>query len=273
MAAGQAVLGLVAAAPAAFIGGITVAVVGSKQKTSAKSYAADVDIACENIRTATDLLPKITERITELSDVLRSLVDRADSRDRAPRRSQLRPGPPRFSLCRGTSACPSNSRSGQHASARRRVRGAHRRVSQDREEVPMNPSNKVEVVEKQGAVVNPLDVVQMMLEYSQTLITEVHRAETERTEISAWRDVQVGKIQAQRDVLLKALDLTFDERRENFRRLFDGLDSAMAAGDPSQTAAVLESITDLAKTSPFKELANLEIVVSELKRPDQVWDV
>lgn len=78
MAAGQAVLGLVAAAPAAFIGGITVAVVGSKQKTSAKKYAADVDIACENIRTATDLMPKISERVTELSGVLRSLVDRAD---------------------------------------------------------------------------------------------------------------------------------------------------------------------------------------------------
>ena len=78
MAAGQAVLGLVAAAPAAFIGGITVAVVGSKQKTSAKKYAADVDIACLNIRTATDLMPKISERITELSGILRSLVERAE---------------------------------------------------------------------------------------------------------------------------------------------------------------------------------------------------
>ena len=78
MAAGQAVLGLVAAAPAAFIGGITVAVVGSKQKTSAKKYAAKVDFACENIRTAADLMPKISERITELSGILRSLVERAD---------------------------------------------------------------------------------------------------------------------------------------------------------------------------------------------------
>lgn len=137
----------------------------------------------------------------------------------------------------------------------------------------MNPAKKVEVAQKPGAVVNPLDVLHTMVEYGQVLITEVQRAETERTAISAWRDVQVGKIQVQRDVLLKALDLTFDERRENFRRLFDGLDNAMAAGDTSQTAAFLESITDLAKTSPFKELANLEIVVSELKRPDQVWDV
>ena len=77
MAAGTAVLGLVAAAPAAFIGGITVAVIGSKQKTSAKQYASQVSIACENIRTAIDLLPKITERVTELSGILRGLVERA----------------------------------------------------------------------------------------------------------------------------------------------------------------------------------------------------
>lgn len=137
----------------------------------------------------------------------------------------------------------------------------------------MSPENKVEVLKKPGAVVNPVDVLQTMVEHSQLLISEVQRAKTDRAAISGWKEVQVGKIHAQRDVLLKALDLTFDERRENFRRLFDGLDAAMAAGDTSQTASVLESITDLAKTSPFKELANLEIVVSELKRPDQVWDV
>lgn len=137
----------------------------------------------------------------------------------------------------------------------------------------MSPRNKVKVKEKPGAVVNPLDILEIMVEYSEILITEVQRAKTDREAISNWKDVQVGKIHAQRDVLLKALDLTFDERRENFRRLFDGLDAAMAAGDTSQTASVLESITALANTSPFKELANLEIIVSELKRPDQVWDV
>ena len=137
----------------------------------------------------------------------------------------------------------------------------------------MSPGNKIEVVKKPGAVVNPLDVLQTMVEYSQLLITEVQRAKTDRQSTSDWKEVQVAKIHAQRDVLLKALDLTFDERRENFRRLCDGLETAMATGDTSQSAALLESITDLAKASPFKELANLEIIVSELKRPDQVWDV
>ena len=79
MAAGSAVLGLVAAAPAAFIGGITVAVVGSKQKTSAKQYAAEVSVAIENVRTAIDLMPKTSERVGELSAVLQSLVGSADA--------------------------------------------------------------------------------------------------------------------------------------------------------------------------------------------------
>lgn len=78
MAAGTAVLGLIAAAPAAFIGGVTVAVIGSKQKTSSKKYAAEVDVACGHVRTAIDLLPKITARVSELSGVLKSLAGRAN---------------------------------------------------------------------------------------------------------------------------------------------------------------------------------------------------
>lgn len=78
MAAGSAVLGLVAATPAAFIGGITVAVIGSKQRTSAKQYAAEVVVACEHIRTAINLMPKISERVAELWGVLERLVTSAN---------------------------------------------------------------------------------------------------------------------------------------------------------------------------------------------------
>lgn len=134
-------------------------------------------------------------------------------------------------------------------------------------------SMAVVVAQKLGANVNPLQVLQTMLEAADGWVTEVQRAKADRAEVAAWEHVQTGKIRAQQEVLLKALDLTFDERRENFRRLFDGLDTAMASGDAAQAASFLESITDLAKTSPFKELANVEIIVSELKRPDRVWDV
>lgn len=74
MGADTAVLQLVATAPLGFIGGITVAVIGSKQKTSAQQYAADVTIACEHIRTAIELLPNTAEGVTELSSTLERLV-------------------------------------------------------------------------------------------------------------------------------------------------------------------------------------------------------
>jgi hypothetical protein len=134
-------------------------------------------------------------------------------------------------------------------------------------------SQAVVVKNKQGAVVNPFQVLQVILETADGWVIEVQKAKNDRAKIAAWEHVQTDKIRDQREVLLKALDLTFDERRENFRRMFDGLDQAIAAGDPAQAASFLESITDLAKTSPFKELANVEIIVSDLKRPDQVWDV
>ena len=137
----------------------------------------------------------------------------------------------------------------------------------------MNSEVGVQVTKVLGATVNPTDVLESMLDYAERWVTEVQQAATQRAGIAAWENVQTQRIHAQGAVLLKALDLTFDERRQNFARLFDGLDSAMAAGDAAQAAAVLESITELAKVSPFEQLANLEIVGADLKRPDQVWDV
>ncbi len=49
-------------------------------------------------------------------------------------------------------------------------------------------------------------------------------------------------------------------------------DREIVSGWPARALSVRE-VTNLARESPFKELATLEIVVAELKRPDQVWDV
>ncbi len=137
----------------------------------------------------------------------------------------------------------------------------------------MSVNGAVVVAEKLGSVVAPLQILQSVVDAADDWVKEIQRAKTDRAEIAAWELVQTDRIRAQQGILLKALDLTFDERRENFRRLFDGLDAAMDASEAGQAASFLESITDLAKTSPFKDLANMEIVTAELKRPDRVWDV
>ena len=48
-------------------------------------------------------------------------------------------------------------------------------------------------------------------------------------------------------------------------------DQAIATGDNDQLAAVLTSIVELAKTSPFKDLADLAKVEVALDDPDHTW--
>lgn len=99
----------------------------------------------------------------------------------------------------------------------------------------------------------------------------IQEESTRREEIRAWEATERERIVAQRAVLLRGLELTHDERRETFRRLFDNLDVAMRSDDAARTASVLDTITELAKSSPFKDLANVNFVVNELKQQDRTW--
>lgn len=134
-------------------------------------------------------------------------------------------------------------------------------------------TSAVVVAKKLGTVVDPFQVLQSVIDHADKWVVEVQQAKVQRADIAAWEQVQTDRIRAQRDVLLKALDLTFDERRDNFRRLFEGLDTAMQDGNAAQASSFLESITTLAKESPFKDLANVEIIAADLKRRDKTWDV
>jgi len=106
-----------------------------------------------------------------------------------------------------------------------------------------------------------------------TWVKVVQGETTRRVEIRVWEATQRESIIAQRDVLIKGLDLTFDERRETFRRLFNSLDDAMKAEDAQIASDVLEKIADLAKSSPFKDLGNVQFVVDELKKGERTWTV
>jgi hypothetical protein len=99
-------------------------------------------------------------------------------------------------------------------------------------------------------------------------------AETEKTKrraIKAWEKATLARIKAKRDFLMSYLERSFDEREKNFRSLFCIVDQAIASGDNQQLALALHSITELAKSSPFKELANLSKVQAALDDPDHVW--
>ncbi|MEH1940269.1 MAG: hypothetical protein V7L01_08655 [Nostoc sp.] len=94
---------------------------------------------------------------------------------------------------------------------------------------------------------------------------------TKRREIEAWEKETITKINAQRELLMAYLDRSFDERAENFRALFVVVDNAIASGNNEQLALTLNSITEIAKSSPFKDLANLASVRAALDDPDHEW--
>ena len=112
---------------------------------------------------------------------------------------------------------------------------------------------------------------QMVSAYTEYLaIAEQER--TKRRNIEAWEKESITRINAQRDLLMSYLDRSFDERAENFRALFGVVDNALISGDNEQLALALNSITEIAKSSPFKEFANLNSVRAALNDPNHVWE-
>jgi hypothetical protein len=118
---------------------------------------------------------------------------------------------------------------------------------------------------------NPTETLQQMVSAYTDYLTIAEQERTKRREIEAWEKEAIAKINAQRDVLMDYLDRSFDERAKNFRNLFDVVDRAIAAGNNEQLALALHSITEIAKSSPFKELANLASVRAALDNPNHEW--
>lgn len=96
---------------------------------------------------------------------------------------------------------------------------------------------------------------------------------TKRREIEAWEKATLAEIKAKQDILIGYLEHSFDERAKNFQLLFQRVDQSMISGDNQQLALVLHTIVELAKSSPFKDLADLSTVQLALNNPDHVWEL
>ena len=121
-----------------------------------------------------------------------------------------------------------------------------------------------------------VDTLRLVITSANEWVTVVAQEKTRREEIRAWEKTQIEIIDLQRDFLLTALSKTFDERSENFRRLFDQLDAALvSSGDDAaaKVADLLGAITDLANTSPFKDLRSPALVVQEFLQSGRVIDL
>ncbi|HCF27897.1 MAG TPA: hypothetical protein DEV81_12015 [Cyanobacteria bacterium UBA11049] len=125
--------------------------------------------------------------------------------------------------------------------------------------------------QKIWTTINPAESLQQIVLAYTDYLTIAEQEQTKRREIEAWEKETIAKINVQRDVLITYLNRSFDERADNFRALFDIVDRAIAADNNEQLALALDSITEIAKSSPFKELANLASVRKALDDPNHEW--
>jgi hypothetical protein len=119
---------------------------------------------------------------------------------------------------------------------------------------------------------NPAESLQQMVSAYMEYLTIAEQERTKRRDIEAWEKEAITRINAQRELLITYLDRSFDERAENFRALFGVVDNALLSGENEQLALALNSITEIAKSSPFKDLANLTSVRAALNDPNHVWE-
>jgi ribonucleotide reductase alpha subunit len=120
-------------------------------------------------------------------------------------------------------------------------------------------------------LLNPHDCLKELVSAYTDYLKIAEQEQTKRREIDAWEKTTVAKINTLREFLIGYLDKSFDERAENFRSLFAVVDNAISSGNNEQLALTLNSITEIAKSSPFKELANLANVQAALEDPDHEW--
>lgn len=128
---------------------------------------------------------------------------------------------------------------------------------------------------KSIAAGNPAEAAQVLkrfIEVSGDVAKFTEQQKTVRKDIEAKRDSDIARIQAQKEIIMIYLEKSFDERKENFSKLFQVIDHAIANNNMQQLAMGLDSINQLAASSPFKALATLESTKEAINDKNHIWD-
>lgn len=121
--------------------------------------------------------------------------------------------------------------------------------------------------------IDPTRVVEEMARAYREYHEVREKEATQRRQIEANERVALAEIAAKRELFLEYLERSFDERSANFTSLFEKVDVALDKGDVQALALLTNAISDLAKSSPFKDLATIEATRRALRDADHEWEV
>ena len=118
--------------------------------------------------------------------------------------------------------------------------------------VPANPASALEAFNM---------LVKAHHDYKVTAETE----RTKRSAIEAWRQVQVGNLQMQKELLQSYLSQTFAERRHVIDEMFDRLDQGIESGNTDLMNMAMSSIVNIVQTSPLKDA---QVIMQSIADPN-----
>jgi hypothetical protein len=114
--------------------------------------------------------------------------------------------------------------------------------------------------------VNPLDGIISL--YQEVLVVEATE-KTKREQIVAEKEVKMETLRAQRDFFMEYLKKTYDERADNFAKIFEVIDGALENDNVQALALGLDSLNKLAAESPFKVIADISTLQNALENKEE----
>lgn len=117
----------------------------------------------------------------------------------------------------------------------------------------LNLNNSQSTVSEQSASSAFKMLINAWHDYEITKETE----KTKRAAINAWKEVSIGRIDSQRQILEQYLILAFKERAFTINELFYRLDKGINENNSLLISAAIGAIVDIAKESPLKKLQTL----------------
>lgn len=132
--------------------------------------------------------------------------------------------------------------------------------------------NKLPIQLYSGDPIEALKVINKLISMAGEVSKFTEIQKTKRKDIEAKRDIIINEIQSQKEILLVYLEKSFDERKDNFSKLFNVVDDAIKNSNMQQLAIGLDSINKLAASSPFKALSDIQSTKNALTDKDHTWD-
>lgn len=137
--------------------------------------------------------------------------------------------------------------------------------------VPANAAEVVNTVVDRITSAEAFGSLKEIVTGVQGLIQLHEEQSTKREQLVTYRETQIARIMLVENALHRYLDLTFAERRETTKRLFDSLDVAVRSGDVPAMQAVVAGIVQVAQASPLADLGNIAELVKAMDDPDAVF--